>query len=260
MNLGIEGKFALVTGGTHGIGLSIAKQLAQEGCHIAVCSRSTSRLEQAKAMLAQYNVKVMTLSCDVLNKTDIENTLSAIEREWGRLDILINNVGGGGRWGTDSVLTTDPFTWQEVYDKNAGAAILFTRHALKSMKDNGWGRVVTITSIYGAMAGGKPWFDVAKCAQSMLMKSLSQQREFTRAGITFNTVAPGCIMIPDTGWEDEQRKDPQAFARFVDEKFPMGRLGTPEEVANVVSFLCSKGASLVNGASILVDGGEAPVL
>ena len=92
------------------------------------------------------------------------------------------------------------------------------------------------------------------------MKNLALNQELVRDGITFNTVAPGCIMIPDTGWEEEQKKDPDAFKKMLDENFPLGRMGTPEEVANVVIFLCSPKSSLVNGASILVDGGESSIL
>ena len=88
------------------------------------------------------------------------------------------------------------------------------------------------------------------------MKSLALDPNLVRSGITFNSVAPGCIMIPDTGWDREQKKDPEAFSRMLKEQFPLGRLGTPEEVASVVAFVCSERAALLNGASIPVDGSE----
>ena len=109
------------------------------------------------------------------------------------------------------------------------------------------------------MGGGRPWFNMAKTAQMAFMKNLALKPELVRDGITFNTVAPGCIMIPDTGWEEEQKKDPNAFQNMLNQKFPLGRMGTPEEVANIVVFLCSPKSGLVNGASILVDGGESAV-
>ena len=89
------------------------------------------------------------------------------------------------------------------------------------------------------------------------MKNLALRPELIREGITFNSVAPGCIMIPDTGWEAEQNKDPDSFANMVREKYPLGRLGIPEEVASVIAFICSEQASLLNGASIPVDGAES---
>ncbi len=125
------------------------------------------------------------------------------------------------------------------------------------MASNKWGRIVTITSTLGRSGGGRPWFNVAKTAQTALMKNLARNRNFVRQGITFNSVAPGCIAIQNTGWHDEELKDPESFKSMLDADFPLGRLGTPEEVADVVTFLCSVKASLVNGASILVDGGES---
>jgi 3-oxoacyl-[acyl-carrier protein] reductase len=118
--------------------------------------------------------------------------------------------------------------------------------------------VVTITSIYGGKEGiGRPWFTMAKAAETGLMKSLSAMAYLVRDGITFNSVAPGGIYIPGTGFEDEQKRDPEGFRRMVDHEYPLGRLGTPEEVAAVVAFLCSAEASLVNGANITVDGGQS---
>jgi NAD(P)-dependent dehydrogenase (short-subunit alcohol dehydrogenase family) len=128
------------------------------------------------------------------------------------------------------------------------------------MVQEGWGRVVTVTSTLGKQGGGRPWFNMAKCAQTAMMKSLAMNHEFARAGITFNSVAPGCIMIPDTGWERQMQQDPNAFREMVDRTFPLGRLGTPEEVASLVVFLCSTQASLVTGASILADGAESACL
>ncbi len=124
------------------------------------------------------------------------------------------------------------------------------------MRKQKWGRVITISSIYGREGGGRPWFNMAKSAEISLMKTLAMTRYLIRDGITFNSVAPGGIMIPDTGWERERKENPEEFEKMVDRQFPLGRLGTPEEVASVVVFLASEKASLVNGASIPVDGAE----
>jgi 3-oxoacyl-[acyl-carrier protein] reductase len=259
MELGLKGKFALVTGGTHGIGQSIAIELAQEGCNVAICSRTQERIDQTLALLKPYPGRFLGVVADVLDDIDIDNVMSVIDDQWGQLDILVNNVGGGGRWGKEDILDTPLNVWQEVYDKNTTSAIKFTTKSLPYMKKKNWGRVVTITSIIGMMGGGRPWFNIAKAAQVALMKNLALNKEFVRSGITFNSVAPGCIMIPDTGWHDEQINDPKGFEKKMDEQFPLGRLGTPEEVASTVVFLCSEKASLVNGSSILVDGGESPI-
>ncbi|MBV8407513.1 MAG: SDR family oxidoreductase [Alphaproteobacteria bacterium] len=258
MELGLRGKFALVTGGSHGIGLASAKRLAAEGCNVAICSRSQARLDAATAELEPYGVRLLSVVADVLEADAADRVMDAVDAEWGELQILVNNVGGGGRWGKENVEETDIRVWSEVYEKNAMAAVRFTRRALPHMRRARWGRVVTITSIYGGKEGvGRPWFTMAKAAETALMKSLSGMGYLVREGITFNSVAPGGIWIPGTGFEDEQRRDPEAFQRQLDAEYPLKRLGTPEEVAAVVAFLCSTEASLVNGANITVDGGQS---
>ena len=258
MDLGIAGKSALITGGSHGIGLACAQALAAEGVHIAICSRNPTRLENAKAALASKKVKFLSVQADVLDPGSADKVMDVVDRTWGGIDILINNVGGGGRWGQEDIEATDAVVWSEVYEKNAGAAVRFTRRALPHMRRHQWGRVVTVTSILGGKDGmGRPWFTMAKAAETALMKSLATNRNLARSGITFNSVAPGGIYITGTTFEDEKRRDPAAFGRLVDEHYPLGRLGTPEEVASVVMFLCSTAASLVNGANIVVDGGQS---
>ena len=258
MELGLKGKYALITGGSHGIGRSIAIELAKEGVNIAICSRTQSKLDETISILKQYNVDSISVNVDVLEVDAVDKVMNVINKRWRKLDILVNNVGGGGRWGKEEPLDTKPEVWGEVYQKNAGVAVQFTMKSLPYMLQNKWGRVITITSTYGLQGGGRPWFNMAKAAQTALMKNLAIKKPYVRSGITFNSVAPGSISIPETGWEIEQKKDSEAFAKLLDENWPMGRLGTPEEVANVVVFLCSPKSSLVNGASILVDGGECP--
>ena len=147
--------------------------------------------------------------------------------------------------------------WHEVYAKNAGAATHFTMSFLPYMKEQQWGRVITIASIYSKEGGGRPWFNMAKAAEISLMKTLAMDPNLVRSGITFNSVAPGAIMIPDTGWEEEMLADPKGFNKKAEKMFPLGRAGTPKEVADVVVFMCSEQASLLNGACIPIDGAES---
>jgi 3-oxoacyl-[acyl-carrier protein] reductase len=254
VDLGLGGKRALVTGGSHGIGLAIAQALAAEGCRVAICARGATRLEEAAARIPG---PVLALAGDATSVEDVDRVTAAVAGAWGGLDVLVNNVGGGGRWGTPSIETTPESVWTEVYEKNALAAVRFTRRVLPAMRAQRWGRVVTIASILGREGGGRPWFNMAKAAEISLMKTLAMTPELARDGVTFNTVAPGNILIPDTGWDEERRRDPSRFAGWVDANCPLGRLGRPEEVASVVTFLCSGAAALVNGATVVVDGGES---
>ena len=257
MDLALKGKYALVTGGSHGIGRGIALALADEGCNVAICARNKERIEETVIELKAKGIQCIGIPADVMIPADIERVMKTVIDSWGTIHILVNNVGGGGRWGSDEVEETSEDVWLDVYNKNALAAIRFTMKAIPFMRKHKWGRVVTISSIYGREGGGRPWFNMAKSAEISLMKTLAMNPALARDGITFNSIAPGAIMIPDTGWENEQKQNPEKFKKMVNTQFPLGRLGTPEKVANVVVFLCSEKASLVNGASIPVDGGES---
>lgn len=259
MKYGLTGKTALVTGGTHGIGGAIVDSLANQGVSVAFLSRSKERLVQTDLRIRELGVKTLPIQCDVLDQEQIETSWKIITQAWGGVDILINNVGGGGRWGSENIVDTPFSTWGEVFQKNAGVASRLSVLALPYMKEKNWGRVVSITSIYGTFIGGRPWFNMAKVAQNVLMKNLAQNSIYSRAGITFNSVAPGAVMIPDTGWTEMERTEPTQFHEFLN-SLPMGRMGKPEEVANLVTFICSEYSSYLNGASIVLDGGESSAL
>ncbi len=257
MDLNISGKHAIVTGGSHGIGLATAKMLASEGCNLTIIARDFDRLSSAKEEIQNLGARCLALSVDVLDREQIENSFNKISDYYDTVDILVNNVGGGGRWGVDSFEENPDNVWKEVYDKNLTAAMLYTRFSIPFMKNQNWGRVICVTSTLGKQAGGRPWFNIAKTSQTTLMKNLSLDKKLVRHNITFNCIAPGCIMIPDTGWEEEMNNNPELFKKMVDEKFPLGRMGTPEEVAFAITMMCSSMASLINGASVSVDGGES---
>lgn len=255
----LSGKRALITGGSHGIGLAIAHKLADEGVSVALLSRNNLVLKRQSEILVRKGVDSIHLICDVGSEEEVDNAWKELTEAWGGVDILINNVGGGGRWGSEDVLDTSLQVWDEVFRKNFGVAAQLTKLAIPNMMENNWGRVITITSIYGEKIGGRPWFNVAKVAQATLMKNFARNQKYARSGITFNAIAPGSILIPDTGWAALKDSDPLEFSKF-SESLPFGRLGSPEEIANLTVFVCSSLASYINGASITIDGGESSAL
>lgn len=258
MNLGLTGKFALVTGGSHGIGRAIAIELAKEGCKVCILSRNKKRIEETSTLIRETcGSEILAVQADVMDASSIEKVISIIESTWGRLHILINNVGGGGRWGKEQFHEVNYSLWEEVYEKNTGSAIRYTNAFLPFMLKEEWGRVVHISSIYGREGGGRPWFNMAKSAQISHAKCMSKNFELVRKGITFNVVAPGGIMIPETGWDETRKNSPQSFKEQMEKDYPLGRLGNPEEVASLVCFLSSERASLINGACITADGGQS---
>jgi len=245
MNLGLKNKVALVTGGSRGIGRAIAAALAAEGCRVAVCARSAAKVNGCLAIQA-----------DATKPDDIRRVVDTIVAKWKGLDILVNNVGGGGEREPRPVEEVPEAKWLEAYERNALAAMRFTTLAVPHMRRAGWGRVVTIASLQGREGGGRPWYNMAKSAEISLMKTLAMNHDLARAGITFNSVAPGRVLAEGNDWDAFRRADPARFDAVMKQDLPLGRPGTPEEIAAAVLFLCSTQASLVNGACLAVDGGE----
>jgi len=254
----MKDKTALVTGGTHGIGLAIARQLGENGCKVIVCSRTQERLDSTKVKFEHSGINCMTYAFDALDSKATLDVVKTIIKDNPKIDILINNVGGGGSWGKSDMTKTDISVWREVIEKNTFSACIFTQQVLPSMIQNGWGRVITISSIIGkeSRADCRPWFNMAKAAQIALMKSLSKDKKIVRKGVTFNTVSPGGIFIEETGFAKLKKENIEAYKAMVDRDYPLGRQGTPEEVANLVTFLCSESSSLINGSQIVIDGGQ----
>lgn len=256
MDLRIQGKTALITGGSHGIGRATALAFAGEGCNVVICARNKERVDATVEEIRSCGAEALGISVDVTGASAVGEVVSAARERFGSIDILVNNVGGGGRWGKRDVIETAPEVWEEVFEKNALTAARFTTACLPDMKRNKWGRVVAVSSIYGKEGGGRPWFNMSKAAQISMMKCLAMNKELSRYNITFNSVAPGPIMIEGTGWAKERDDNPSAFQAQMEATTVLGRLGTSEEVAAVVVFLCSAQASFVNGASVAIDGGD----
>jgi 3-oxoacyl-[acyl-carrier protein] reductase len=253
MDLGLQDKVALVTGGSYGIGQAIAAVLAAEGCRVAICARGIDRLRQTQAQIPGS----LAIRADATKPDEIAHVVDEVIRTWGGLQILVNNVGGGGGRVSESIEAVPEEKWLEVYNRNALAAVRFTRLAIPHMRRAGWGRVVAIASVQGKEGGGRPWYTMSKSAEISLMKTLALNRELVRDGLTFNTIAPGRVMFPGNEWDQFRQEDPQRFALVLDQRLPLARAGTPDEVAAAVAFICSERASLINGACIAVDGGES---
>ena len=250
-------KKILISGGTHGIGLAISEILASSKYDIATFSRSEKRIKSFKKKMKKYNVKIYADKLDVLKVEKINNFYKKLTTNFGKIDILINNAGGGGSWGKEFIEETNYNTWVEVFTKNVGIAIKLIKLSIPYMKRKKWGRIITIASISAKKGLGRPWYVLAKKAEITLNKTLSVKKDLVRKGITFNTVSPGAIMIPNTGWDQRRKENPKKFKKLVSEKFPMGRLGTPQEIAAIFPFLCSNESKFINGADIPIDGGQS---
>jgi 3-oxoacyl-[acyl-carrier protein] reductase len=247
VDLGISGKTALVTGGTRGIGLGIARALAAEGARVAVAARSEAEVEQVAAGVGGFGV-----AADLMTEEGCKRAVRETQEKLGPIEILINNLGlrAGSSW-ADTGLAE----FETAFDGNVGVTIRMTQLVLPGMLDRGWGRIVVISSLWGRESGGAPAYNAAKAAEISFTTSLA--RDVGAKGITVNSVAPGSILFDGGGWDRRRKSDPDGIADFVSREMPLGRFGTVEEVAGVVTFVCSQQASLVNGACISVDGGQS---
>lgn len=245
MDLGLQGRAALVTGSSRGIGGAIAAGLAAEGCRVALCARGADDLAATAGRIREGGADALALPADLTAPGEAERVVRETIAGFGALDVLVNNLGGG-RAGDDDA------AWAYTLDVNLGVAVRASRAAIPQMRTQGRGAILLIASVSGWQAGGAPAYNAAKAAEIMYARALA--KDLAPDGIRVNAVSPGSILFPGGGWERRQRRDPERIARFLAEDLPLGRFGTPEEIANVVVFLASDRASLVTGANIAVDG------
>ena len=246
MNLGLHDKVAIVTGGSRGIGRGIALALADEGCRVAVCARGEEALRAAEAELRARGVDALGLVADVARADDVERLVAETVERFGALHVLVNSAGGRTR-------ETDDQAWNETYESNVLAAVRATRATVPHMRAAGGGSIVHIASIWGREAGGAPTYNAMKAAMVSHAKAMALE---LAPEIRVNSVAPGSTADPGMSWFRRLEEDPDGMRRFIEQNIPMGRFGRPEEIANVVVFLCSERASWVTGACINVDGGQ----
>lgn len=259
MELGVEGKVAIVTGGSSGIGKAIALALAAEGAEVAICARTPEKLRDTAREIQRVTGKEpLAVTADVRNVADVKSFVGQVLQRYGRVDILVNNAGATTIGSIDN-LSDD--TWQNSINTKVFGFMYFIREVLPIMQQQKYGRIINIVGSSSktphpeSIAAG-----VVNAANLNLTKGIADQA--AKHNVLVNSVCPGPFDTPMADREIHQKRAAAEGISFEEAKaaaaraIPLGRIGRPEELANVVIFLASERASFIAGASINVDGGK----
>jgi len=258
MDLGLKDKIAVITGATKGIGLAVARGLAKEGAHIALCSRSKEEADKtAEKLEKDFSVNTLGVQVDVVKKKDLEIFIKEVETTFDGADILISNAGMGSE---ETVMSSKDEKWQYFWDLQVMAAIRLARGVVPLMKKRGGGVIINNASICARQPlSHEPIYNTVKAALVMFSKCLAN--ELIKDSIRVNCINPGLILTPAwrKGAESLSKEEgltvDEYFDKIAKEYTPIGRFASPEELANFFVFLCSDRASYCVGSSYYVDGG-----
>jgi 3-oxoacyl-[acyl-carrier protein] reductase len=245
LDLQLKGKNAIITGGSKGIGRSIALHLAEEGANIAICARGEEALQKTKKELLEKGVNVIAEICDIGKTDQLENFLDHVKAEFENIDILVNNASALSMGGEFQ-------DWEASINIDLMGSVRATKKVLPWMIEFGSGNVLFISSVSGLEAGSPPAYAAAKAALISYSKTMAV--ELAPKHIRVNTIAPEAVEFKGGIWAMMKEHNRPFYDMAIDMN-PSGRMGTPEEIANVATFLVSPSASWVTGTCLAIDGG-----
>jgi len=245
----LAGKIVLVTGAASGIGLRTAERCAAEGANVVLADRAIERLPAALEAVRRFAGEHRSVGLDVTLEDEWLRGVGEVEAAYGRLDVLVNNAGGGGF----QMLTDMSFTeWRAAIAVNLDSVFLGTKHSMPLLARSGRGAIVNVSSIRGHVAGlGTAAYAAAKAGVRLLTKSTALECAAARKGVRANSVDPGHVETPLT---DGALADPEVRRAMI-ASIPLGRMAQTKEIADTIVFLASDQASFITGSEIIVDGG-----
>jgi NAD(P)-dependent dehydrogenase (short-subunit alcohol dehydrogenase family) len=252
MDLGISGKYALVTGGANGIGEGITEFLAKEGVNVIFTSRDQMALDRMLTNLTKYQIKAQGILIDFLQEdwlTKLQTFISSYE-----IDILINNAGHNFNINNPYCSIED---WRKVMGLNFEIPVQICNLVIPQMKKKGWGRIVNITSVAGLENSGPVTYGVSKAALTVYTRTMGRILATEAKNVVMTAVFPGVVLTKGGHWDKVLQNNPQHAESYLRERCPLGRFGKVDEISPVVVFYCSNFASFSHGAIIPVDAGQA---
>ena len=255
MDLGLRGKAAIVTGASRGIGRSIALALAAEGCRLAICARGVERLEQTAGEARALGVEVLAQPVDATDGAALEAFVAAVGRQFGRIDILVNNVGGSAPGGP---VEMPEDVWDAQVDFNLKSVFLGCKHVLPVMEKQGAGAIVNIASASGIRWSGSAQVAYAATKAGVIQLTRVVAVQYAPKGIRVNSVVPGQLHTPMVETRLAKQRtggDVEALLTSRVKRIPLGFAGDGRDTANAVLFLASDEARFITGTEIVVDGG-----
>ncbi len=249
MDLELDGKVALITGSSRGIGFGIAQALFNEGCRVVLNGRQTDALVQSAGSLGGWFV-----AGDVCSTEEAQHVVKQAQQFGGRLDIVVANVGSGASVPPG---TEDTEEWSRMIRINLQSAVQTVSAAREALAATR-GVALCISSICGLAALGAPIaYSAAKAALNSYVRGITPV--LAREDIRINGLAPGNVLFPGSTWERKLKHDPEAVRRMLEDHVPLRRLASVEEIGSVATFLCSPRSSFMTGTVVVVDGGQTRI-